>query len=103
MFARWLFVRLSAAEKALRQGRIDEAYAAAMQPELRQDSRGERLLDELVKPLVARARLHRQAGRWADALADLDRLVAVGRATPEAQALRQQVVDEMRAQRGRGG
>jgi predicted pyridoxine 5'-phosphate oxidase superfamily flavin-nucleotide-binding protein len=100
VFARWLFVRLSAAEKALRQGRIDEAYAAATQPELRQQARGERLLDELVKPLVARARLHRQAGRWGDALADLDRLVAVGRATPEVQALRQQVVDEMRAHAG---
>jgi hypothetical protein len=100
MFARWLFVRLSAAEKALRQGRIDEAYAAATQPELRDDSRAGRLLDELAKPFVARARLHRQAGRWADALADLDRLAAVGRAGPEVQALRQQIVDEMRAQAG---
>ncbi len=100
MFARWLFVRLSAAEKALRQGRIDEAYAAATKPELRDDPRAGRLLDELVKPLAARARLHRQAGRWRDALADLDRLVAVGRATPEVQALRQQVVDEMRAHAG---
>jgi hypothetical protein len=100
MFGRWLFVRLSAAEKALRQGRIDEAYAAAAQPELREDPRARRLLDELVKPMMARARLHRQAGRWGDALADLDRLVAVGRATPEVQALRQQVVDEMRAHAG---
>jgi hypothetical protein len=100
MFARWLFVRLNAAEKALRQGRIDDAYAAATQPELCQQSRGQRLLDELVKPLVARARLHRQAGRWTDALADLDRLVAAGRAGPEVQTLRQQIVEEMRARAG---
>jgi len=100
MFARWLFVRLNAVEKALRQGRIDDAYAAVTQPELRQHPRGERLLDELVKPLVARARLHRQAGRWTDALADLDRLVAAGRANPDVQTLRQQIVEEMRERAG---
>ncbi len=96
MFARWLFVRLNAAEKALRQGRIDDAYAAVTQPDLRQHPRAERLLDELVRPLVARARLHRQAGRFADALADLDRIAAVGRAGPEVQALQQQILEETR-------
>jgi hypothetical protein len=100
MFARWLFVRLNAAEKALQQGRIDDAYTAAMQPDLRRHPRGERLLDELVRPLVARARLHRQAGRFADGLADLDRLVTAGRAGPDVQALRQQVLEEMRQQAG---
>jgi hypothetical protein len=97
MFARWLFVRLHAAEKALRDGRIDDAYAASQQPDVRQHPRGQRLLDELVRPLLARARLHRQAGRFADALADLDRIEALGRTTPEIQALRQQICAEMQA------
>lgn len=96
MFARWLFVRLNAAEKALRQGRIDDAYASASQPDLHEHPRAQRLCDELVKPLVARARVHRQAGRFRDALADLDRLVAIDRAGPDVQTLRQQILEEMR-------
>ena len=96
MFARWFFVRLSAAEKALDQGRIDDAYAVAAQPEFRRDERGENLLDRLVAPLLARARLHRQAGRLSDALADLDKLAAIGRDGPDVQTLRQRVVEQMR-------
>jgi tetratricopeptide (TPR) repeat protein len=95
MFARWQFVRLNAAEKALRQGRIDDALAAVQEPELRASPRGQRLVDELVKPLLSRARLHRQAGRYPDALADLDRLVAIGRPDPEAQDLRRRILAEM--------
>ncbi len=96
MLTRWLHVRLKAAEKALRQGRIDDAVAATQQPELRDHPRGQKLLDELVKPLVARARLHCQAGRYRDALTDLDRLAAMGRAGPDVQALRQRIAEEMR-------
>ena len=94
MFARWLFVRMSAAEKALREGRLDDACAAAEQEEIRAHPRGARLLDDLVKPLVARARLHRQAGRFGAALADLDRLVKLGRGNSDVQALRQQIIHD---------
>ncbi len=96
MFARWFFVRLSAAEKALDQGRIDDAYAVAAKPEFRRDERGEKLLDRLVPPLLARARLHRQAGRLSDALADLDKLAVIGREGPDVKTLRQRVVEQMR-------
>lgn len=96
MFSRWLFVRLKAAEKALRQGRIDDACAAALQPDLRQHPRGQKLLDQLVKPLMSRARLHRQAGRYQEALADLGRLEALGRAGPDVQTLRQRIAEEVR-------
>ncbi len=96
MFARWMFVRISAAEKALREGRLDEACVAALQPEIRQHPRGQRLLDELVRPLVARVRLHRQAGRYREALADLDTLSALGRPAPDAAELRQRIEAEMR-------
>ncbi len=91
MFARWLFVRLSAAERALREGRLDDVCAAVAQEDVRQHARGQRLLDELVRPLLARARLHRQAGRFAEAQADLDRVEAFGRGGPEVEALRQQI------------
>ena len=96
MFARWLFVRLKAAETALRQGRLDDAYAVALQEDVREHSRAQRLLDDLVKPLLARARLHRQAGRFAEALAALDQLEAIGRGGADAQTLRQQIRIEMR-------
>lgn len=96
MFARWLFVRLNAAERALREGRIDDVCRALDQADLREHARGQRLLDDLIKPLVARARLHRQAGRYSDALADLDRLEVLGRTTPDVQTLRQQLAEEMR-------
>ena len=95
MFARWLHVRLKAAEKALQQGRIDDVYAALQEPALRQHARGLKLIDGLAKPLSARARLHRQAGRYRDALADLDRIESLGRSTPDVAALRQQILDQM--------
>jgi hypothetical protein len=96
MFARWLFVRLHAAEKALRDGRIDDAYAAAAKPEHRADPRWQQLLDELVKPLVARARLARQGGRYDAALADLDKVTALGRGGPDVDVLRQEIAVELR-------
>jgi hypothetical protein len=97
MLGRWLFVRLNAAEKALRQGRIDDAYGAALQPDIRELERGQRLRDALVRPFLARARLHRQAGRLSEALADLERLEAIGRCNPDVETLRQLIRTEMRA------
>jgi hypothetical protein len=94
MFGRWLFVRLNAAEKALRDGRLDDACLAVEQSDLREHPRGQKLVEDLVRPLVARARLSRQAGRLKDALADLDRLMGWGRDTPEVHALRAQIVAE---------
>ena len=96
MFARWLFVRLNAVERAIRQGRIDQACAALRDDDLRAHPRGQKLLDKLVKPLTARARLHRQAGRYQEALADLDTLAVFGRTRPEIKTLRQQIEDEFR-------
>ncbi|MCK4343630.1 MAG: FHA domain-containing protein [Phycisphaerae bacterium] len=97
MFTRWFNVRLKAAEKALRQGRLDDALAVVREPDLRECSRGQKLLDALVKPLMARARLHRQAGRYQDALADLDQLDVLSRGGPDVQTLRQRIGEEIRA------
>jgi hypothetical protein len=88
----WFHVRLRAAQRALDDGRLDEAYQAANAPDLRDDRRARAILDDLVRPLLARARLHAQAGRWADALADLDRLAAVGRGQPDREALRAELL-----------
>lgn len=96
MFARWQNVRLKAAEKALRQGRLDEAVAAVQPPEVRTQPRAQKLLDALVEPLIARARLHRQAGRYREALADLDLLQTLGRSSPEATTLRQRIDSEVK-------
>jgi hypothetical protein len=96
MFARWFHVRIRAAEKALLQGRLDDALAIAAELNLREDSRGQALLDALAKPLEARARLHRQAGRYREALVDLDRLAGLNREGPDAKALRQQIAQEVR-------
>jgi hypothetical protein len=103
MLGRWLFVRIRAAERALQEGRIDEAYAAVMQPDVREHRRGQKLLDDLVRPLLARARLHVQAGRPAEACHDLDRLKAAGRATPEVNELRQRAGEQLDAQRQENG
>jgi tetratricopeptide (TPR) repeat protein len=88
MFSRWTFARLKAAENALNDGRMDDAYERLSAPELR-DVRGARsLLSELGKALVARARLHARAGRYAESLADLDKLQAIQPLDADAQALR---------------
>ncbi|MGD8450216.1 MAG: FHA domain-containing protein [Phycisphaerae bacterium] len=91
MFSHWLFVRLRAAERALAEGRLDEAYGLAAEPDIREQRRGQKLLDDLVRPLLARVRLHLQAGRYEAAGEDLERLQAVGRGGPEAEELRQRV------------
>lgn len=101
MFGRWLFVRLRAAENALAQGRIDEAYEIAATADVRADRRGQKLADELVRPLTARARLHAQAGRFAEALADLDKLARLERLDAEGEALRGRIQSEARQRAGR--
>ena len=95
MLGHWLFVRIRTAEKALDEGRIDEAYLAAVQPDIRKHRRGQKLLDNLVRPLLARARLQLQAGRYEEALSDLDKLRAMDRAGPDVDNMRQRIVQQM--------
>ncbi len=99
MFARWLSVKIQAAEAALRDGRIDDAYQIVGEQAVREHRRGRKLLDTLAKPLLARARLHAQAGRYADAMQDLDRLDKINRNSPDADALRKRAGDELRGRR----
>jgi tetratricopeptide (TPR) repeat protein len=97
MFARWGNVRLRAAQKALRQGRVDDCFGLCQQPEVRDHAAAGPLLDDLAKALLARARLHRQAGRYAAALEDLDRVEQIGRGSPDTATLRAQLRDHLQS------
>ena len=101
MFSRWNFARLKVAENALDDGRIDEAYERLLGAGVRNLRRARGLLDTLAKSLLARARLHAQAGRYQQALSDLDRLDEIDRLSPDAQALRRRVEEEQRERAGR--
>ena len=73
MFSQLLFVRLRAAEQALRAGRIDEAHRLAMAPDLRSHRRGAAVLASLAEQFLERAKSHFRADRFREALVDLDR------------------------------
>jgi len=94
MLSRWNFARLKAAENALNEGRIDEAYERLTRPETKNNPKAQGLLDLLSASFLARARVHAQAGRYVEALADLDRLSAIDRFSPEARTLRERVEKE---------
>ena len=101
MFSRWNFARLKVAENALNDGRVDEAYERLLMPGVKNLRRSQELFDTLAKSLLARARLHAQAGRYQQALSDLDRLAEIERLGSDAQALRRRVEEEQRQRAGR--
>ncbi|HMQ14803.1 MAG TPA: FHA domain-containing protein [Phycisphaerae bacterium] len=103
MFCHWLNARLKSARLALRNGRLDDAFGQLARPDALCDAAATPLLDELARSLAARARLHLQAGRYREALDDLDRLAAIGREDHEAKALRERTASEWkhRAERHR--
>lgn len=78
MFSRLIVVRLKAAEKALKGGRLDEAYRLATAPDLRERRRGAALLKKLTDKLIERARNHFAEERFTEALHDLDKAEAGG-------------------------
>ncbi|MBU0637445.1 MAG: hypothetical protein KKB50_01165 [Planctomycetes bacterium] len=92
-------MRLKAAENALNEGRIDKAYRAALESDLAEHRRGQKLRDDLARPLLARARLHAQAGRYRAALNDLDKLRAIGRGGADEHTLRHRVTEELQRTR----
>ncbi|MBI4717566.1 MAG: FHA domain-containing protein [Planctomycetes bacterium] len=86
-----LFVRLKAAENALRDGRLDEAFRLASAPDLRQHRRGATVLATLTERFLERARNHFHADRYSEALLDLDRAEAGGVLREAVIELREQV------------
>ncbi len=78
MLSRLLFVRLKAAENALRDGRLDEAYRLAAAPDIREHRRGAAVLAALTERFIERARDHFRADRFTEAIMDMDRAEAGG-------------------------
>lgn len=91
MFGQLLFVRIRTAEKALRDGRLEEAFRLAMTPDLRENKRGQAVLAGLSEKFFERAREHYRADRFAEALLDLDRADAGGALKDEIAELRKYV------------
>jgi hypothetical protein len=73
VFGQLLFIRLRAAEKAIRAGRLDEAYRVLAAPDLANQRRASDARTQLAEKYLERAREHFQADRFREALADLDR------------------------------
>lgn len=101
MLSRLLFVRLKAAENALRDGRLDEAYRLACAPDIREHRRGGAVLSALTERFIERARNHFRADRFTEAMMDLDRAGAGGVMKEEIAELREHVRTVMAEQQRR--
>ena len=88
MFEKLQFMRLRTAEKALGNGRLDEAYRLASAVDLKDQKRARAILASLTPLLLERAREHYRSDRFTEALMDLDRAAAGGTHKEEIQELR---------------
>ncbi len=100
MIGRWRFARIRGAKRALDEGRLDDALRS-LGPIDSNIRREKELCEDLVTRLLARARLAAQAGRYDDALADLDVIASIQPARPEAAILRARIDDELSQRRQR--
>lgn len=91
MFSQLATVRLKTAEKAMRDGRLDEAYRLASAADLREHRRAAAILSSLAEKFLERARNHYRADRFTDAMMDLDRAEAGGVLKEEIAELRSHV------------
>lgn len=102
MLFRWRYSALHAAEKALDRSLLDDAFERLREIDLTADSRAQALAGDLARRLLARARLAAQAGDYASALRDTERLAQLGRLDGDGRALRaraEQVLGEAGVQR----
>jgi hypothetical protein len=86
-----LSVRFKAAERALKAGRLDDALRMADEPDIAGHARGGRLLADLAKAFIERAREHYRAERFTEALLDLGRAERCGGCEKSIAELRGQV------------
>jgi hypothetical protein len=87
------------ARHALRDGRLDEAFAIAAGKELRDHRQCQVILERLVEPLLARAAEHLAAGRLEDSLADVARAQEAGGNRPATAELREKVLAAVQRRR----
>ncbi len=88
MFGRLIIVRIKAAEKALKSGRLDEAHRLATAPDIREHRRGSTLVKKLTDKLIERARAHFAEERFTEALNDLVKAEAGGLRIDDIRELR---------------
>jgi len=101
MLSQLLFVRLRSAEKALRDGRLDEAYRLATAPDLAVHRRAVAVLTSLAGLFVERARSHYRAERFAEAILDLDRAEIAGSPNDEVVAVLRAQIQAVSAEQQR--
>lgn len=98
MFNRLFTVRIKAAEKAMKTGRLDEAFRLVTAPDIREHRQGPNMLGQLADKFMDRARTHLEEERFAEALHDLNKAEAGGVKLEEIAELRnniQIVADEV--------
>ena len=86
-----LILRLKQCERALADGRLDEAFDLVRQPDVRAHRRGQDLVGELVKALIDRGRRHLAQGRLTAAATDADKAIQLGGNLPDAVQLREAI------------
>jgi hypothetical protein len=101
MFSQLHFVRLRSAERALRDGRLEDALRIATAADLRNEQRANQVLAELSRRFLDLAREHFHADRFEDALVCMERAAATGELVDEIQELRQHVMTVAGALRDR--
>jgi len=84
-------LRIRKAEVALNDGRLDEAYQQAIQADVRDHRKGQKLVTRLQRAYEKRAQSHLTTGNAMAAMADADRAYRLGGNQPQIIALRDQV------------
>lgn len=78
MFGSSFSVMLKSAEEAITAGRLEEAMAKLDTKEVRDDKRGSEMLARLADAFLERVRVAEKAGRYSEALFDLQRAAQAG-------------------------
>jgi tetratricopeptide (TPR) repeat protein len=91
MFGGLRSIRFKAAERALKEGRLDDVLRMAREPEIAAHARGGALLADLAEAFWLRAREHYRAERFTEALLDLGKADQCGADEDRVAQLRQQI------------
>lgn len=88
-------LRIRKAEVALNDGRLDEAYQQAVQADIRDHRKGQKLVGRLQRAYEKRAKTHLSSGNPMAAMADADRAYRLGGNQPQIVALRDEVRQQL--------
>lgn len=91
MFGRLKRVRVRAAEDALKAGRLEDALRMVLSPDLAGDRRTQKLLAAVASAYWERAHAHYDAGRYSEALIDVERAARAGRDKSAVAALSSEI------------